>query len=95
MSVQNVSYEMENGTFAAPNAIPVLFVNVSDPTYDKLGMYGYVTGATAVSLALTAGNGYAGKFAKGCLMIDTTDGTVYQNKAAASVPSFALNSSVA
>jgi hypothetical protein len=93
MSVTNVQFEMQNTQFPATSTTPVVIAHIADATYGKLGILGYVTGTVAVSLALTASGGYVGRFAKGCVMIETATGYIYQNKAAASVPSFALNAS--
>jgi hypothetical protein len=88
MSQSNVEFEMRNTKFPTPSATPVKVVNVTDATYGSLCMDGYVTGATAVSLALTASEGYVGQFAVGCTMRDTTNNGFYQNVGTASAPSF-------
>ena len=88
MSIGNVPFEMQNAQFPAPSATPVKVVNVTDATYGTLCIDGYVTGATAVSLALTASGGYVGQFAVGCTMRDTTNAGFYQNVGTAAAPSF-------
>lgn len=88
MSVENVSFEMQNGTFPAPSAVPVKVVNVWDATYGSLCMDGYVTGTTAVSLAILASLNYAGVFAIGATLRDVTNAGFYQNVGTVAVPSF-------
>ena len=88
MSVENVSYEMQNGTFPVPSAVPVKVVNVDDATYGSLCMDGYVIGTVAVSTAITASEGYVGEFAIGATLRDTTNAGFYQNVGTAASPSF-------
>ena len=88
MSRGNIDFQLQYGSFPTPSATPVKVVNVTDATYGSLCMDGYVTGATAVSLALTASEGYVGQFAVGCTMRDTTNAGFYQNVGTAAAPSF-------
>jgi hypothetical protein len=83
MSVENVSYEMANGTFPSGSATPAAVVNVDDATYGKVMMFGYVTPASAVSTENT-GSGYG----VGCLLIDITNGSLYKNVGTTGTASF-------
>ena len=67
MSVENVSYEMQNGTFPLPGTsdTAVAIANVHDATYGKAAIL--VIANQAISLA-AAGTGYA----PGCFAIDFT-----------------------
>ena len=88
MSRGNIDFELQYGTFPTPSATAVKVINVTDATYGSLCVFGYVTGATAVSLALTASGGYVGDFGIGALVIDTTNAGLYQNVGTAAAPSF-------
>jgi hypothetical protein len=93
MSVENVSYEMQNGSYPTPttSGAAVAIANVSDSTYDKLAVY--VVCNQAISLAAAG----AGLYAPGCLAIDMTGAsgtnadayTMYNGGTAAS-PSWTL-----
>jgi hypothetical protein len=67
MSVENVSYEMQNGTFPLPGTsdTAVRIANVDDTTYGKAAIL--VVANQAISLA-ASGTGYA----PGCFAIDFT-----------------------
>lgn len=88
MSRGNIDFDLQNGTFPTPSATPVKVINVTDATYGSLCMFGYVTGATAVSLAVLASLGYDGEFGVGALLIDATNAGLYQNVGTAAAPSF-------
>jgi hypothetical protein len=59
MSVENVSYEMQNGSYPAPttSGAALAIANVSDSTYDKLAVY--VVCNQAISLAAAGGWSWA------------------------------------
>jgi hypothetical protein len=68
MSVENVSFELQNGTFPTPTTTgaAVALMKVQDSTYDKLALLAVCN--QAVSLAGTG----AGLYAPGCIGIDMT-----------------------
>ena len=84
MSQGNIPFELENGSpFDVSGATPTRVINMSDATYGKVCLYGFVTPASAVSTE-NVGTG----FAKGCLLLDITNGKVYKNIGTTGTASF-------
>jgi hypothetical protein len=89
MSVENVSYELSNGSFAAPTRTAVKVINVEDAT----GVYPNTPVAILAvihsSIASTDAD-EAGKYAYGCRLINTypTASAGLINLGTVSVPSW-------
>jgi hypothetical protein len=95
MSVENVSFELQNGTYPTPttSGLPVTVMNVQDATYDKLATI--VLANQALSLAAPNGTTGAGRYAPGCIGVDLTgasgdnaDSYTAVNKGTAASPDF-------
>jgi len=89
MSVENVSFEMQNGTFASPTRTAVKVINVVDAT----GVYANTPVAILAlihsSVASTDAD-EAGKYAYGCRLINTypTGSAGLMNLGTVSIPSW-------
>jgi hypothetical protein len=86
MSVENVSFELQNGTFPTPSTTPVKVINVEDATYDGLCVYGYIGGAPGTYAVASAG--YTSDFALACTMVDTVNGDVLYNTGTVAAPTW-------
>ncbi|MHA2350473.1 MAG: hypothetical protein ACXADL_12690 [Candidatus Thorarchaeota archaeon] len=89
MSVENVSYELENGTFPAPTRTARKVINVEDAT----GVYPNTAVAILAvihSSVPTTDAAEAGKYAYGCRLVNTypTMSTGNINVGTVSVPSW-------
>lgn len=89
MSHANVTDELINGEPAPiPSTTPVKVVNVQNAANGKVCIFGYVNGAPGTYAV--ASDGYTGDFAKGCILIDTSNGRPYSNKGTVAAPTWTV-----
>jgi hypothetical protein len=89
MSVENVSYELENGTFPAPTRTARKVINVEDATGSYPNQAVAIIAVIHSSVASTDAS-EAGKYAYGCRLVNTypTASAGLINLGTVSVPSW-------
>lgn len=89
MSRANVTDELINGEPApTPSTTPVKVFNVQNAANGKVCIFGYVNGSP--STYAVASQGYTGDFAKGCILIDTSNGKPYSQTSNVSTPAWTV-----
>ncbi len=89
MSHGNVAAELENGKpFPVPSTTPVKVINVYNKSHGSVCVFGYVNGDPGTYAV--ASQGYTGDFAKGCILVDTSNGKPYSNKSSISAPDWTV-----
>lgn len=87
MSQGNVGFELQDGyPLPEPSTTPVKVLNVKNATHGKVCVFGYVNGDPATYAK--ASDGYTSDFAKGCVLVDTSNGKIKTNDGAITAPTW-------
>lgn len=84
MSQGNVAYQTGHQLTEYPSTTPQKLLNMKDPTWDNLCVFGIVGGAPGTYAV------QVGQWAMGAMIIDVTNGTAYTQTGTVSVPTWGV-----